>query len=87
MPEFEVEVAGWVRVTKRYRIWDVADGDEAGARAVKGVNAETGPKRNFKVDELAKIRDVEVVRVTPANLASAEADRLARAESQAKREG
>ncbi len=86
MPEFEIEVAGWIRVTKRFRVWDVADGDQAGARAVNGVKAETGPKRNFKIDDLAKIRDVEVVRVTPLNQASAQAGRQARAESQAKRE-
>ena len=78
MPEFEVEVAGWVRVTKRFRVWDVADGDQAAARAVKDVKAQTGPKRNFKIDNLAEIRGVEVVRVTPLNSASAQADRLAR---------
>ena len=86
MAEFEVEVAGWIRVTERIRVWRVRDGSQAGADALEHVKARRGPARGFKVDALAEARDVEVVRVTPANLASAEADRQARAESQAKRE-
>ena len=84
MADFEILVAGYIRVTKRYNVTRVAD-SEAGSQQVLRHATENTPWRNryFKVDPLAAPRDVETVKVTPLNQKSASADRAAKAAREA----
>ncbi len=77
MADFEVEATAMIRVTWRYRITKVADGEAAGRQVVALLTGKA-PRRGFKVDAANPVHRVTIKRVTPLNRKSANADSAAK---------
>jgi len=72
MADFEVEATAMIRVSWRYRITNVADGEAAGRQMV-ALLKDKAPRRGFKVDAASPVHRVEIKRVTPLNRKSTDA--------------